>query len=112
MSISKIVDSIDTRFKNSSIRESTARFDRKDAEVNESNPGREETIAVVEKLNESVEKFNGRLSFQYHEKTHRVIMKVIDPSTEEIVREIPAKDAIRLLEHIQDYLGMLVDESR
>jgi len=112
MSISKIVDSIDMRFKNSNIRESAARFDRKDAEANESNPGREETIAVVEKLNESVEKFNGRLSFQYHEKTHRVIMKVIDPSTEEIVREIPAKDAIRLLEHIQDYLGMLVDESR
>ncbi len=112
MNISKIVDSIDMRFKNSSIRESAAQFDRKDAGVNESNPGREETIAVVEKLNESVEKFNGRLTFQYHEKTHRVIMKVIDPSTDEIVREIPAKDAIRLLEHIQDYLGMLVDESR
>ena len=113
MSIGKILDSIDMRFSNSStVRESTARFDKNSSDAHEREPGAEETLSVVDKLNSSVEELNGRLSFHYHEKTHRVIMKVIDPQTEEVIREIPARDAIKLLEHIQDYLGMLVDESR
>ena len=113
MSIGKILDSIDMRFKNSStVREGKARIAKGSSEGSGREPGAEETKVVVDKLNSSVDKFNGRLSFHYHEKTHRVIMKVIDPDTDEVIREIPARDAIKLLEHIQDYLGMLVDESR
>jgi flagellar protein FlaG len=55
---------------------------------------------------------NERVSFSYHEGTNRVIMKVINPDTQEVIREVPAKNVIRLLEHIQEYIGMFVDESR
>jgi uncharacterized FlaG/YvyC family protein len=41
-----------------------------------------------------------------------VIMRVTDTVTNEIIREIPPKEMIRLLEHIHEMIGMFVDESR
>lgn len=73
---------------------------------------REEVADVVNMLNESVRDLHERLSFSFHEKTGRVIVKVVNGSTDEVLREIPEKEAIKLLEHIQDFLGMLVDETR
>ncbi len=112
MSIGIILDSIDNTLKNNSSRKASPPSVNNGVHVEEKDPGKSETIAVVDKLNKSVDRFNGKLSFHYHEKTHRVIMKVIDPSTDEVLREIPAKDAIKLLEHIQDFLGVIIDESR
>ncbi|MBN2159332.1 MAG: flagellar protein FlaG [Spirochaetes bacterium] len=73
---------------------------------------REEVAEVVNRLNEGVRDLHERLSFSFHEKTGRVIVKVVNGSTDEVLREIPEKEAIKLLEHIQDFLGMLVDETR
>ncbi len=73
---------------------------------------KEEMSDLIEKLNNGVRDIHERLSFSYHEKTQRIIVKIINSNTNEIIREIPPKDAIKLLEHIQDFLGMLVDESR
>lgn len=67
---------------------------------------------IVDQLNKGVRDIHERMSFSYHEKTQRIIVKVMNNDTNEIVREIPSKEAIKLLEHIQDFLGMLVDESR
>ena len=73
---------------------------------------REEISSLIEKLNDGVRDIHERMSFSFHEKTHRVVVKIINSETDEVIREIPPKDAIKLLEHIQDFLGMLVDESR
>ena len=73
---------------------------------------REEMSSLIDKLNNGVRDIHERLSFSVHEKTHRIIVKIINSETNEVVREIPPKDAIKLLEHIQDFLGMLVDETR
>jgi flagellar protein FlaG len=71
-----------------------------------------EVSDIVDRLNDGVKQIHERMSFSYHEKTQRIIVKVLNSDTDEVVREIPAKEAIKLLEHIQDFLGMLVDESR
>jgi flagellar protein FlaG len=71
-----------------------------------------EVSDIVERLNDGVKQIHERMSFSFHEKTQRIIVKVLNSETNEVVREIPAKEAIKLLEHIQDFLGMLVDESR
>ncbi len=67
---------------------------------------------AVDRLNVAMGDLSERISFSYHEKTNRIIVKVIDSSTNEVVREIPPKDLIKLLEHIKEYMGMFVDESR
>ena len=67
---------------------------------------------LVDTLNSAAKSINEKVSFSFHEKTHRVIMKVMDKGTNEVIREIPPKEMIRLLEHMHDLIGMFVDESR
>jgi flagellar protein FlaG len=72
----------------------------------------EDISGLIDKLNNGVRDIHERISFSYHEKTQRIVVKIVNSDTNEVIREIPPKDAIKLLEHIQDFLGMLVDESR
>ena len=67
---------------------------------------------IVQKLNNEVNPHLEGVSFSYHEKTKRIIVKIINKETNEIVREFPSKDAIKMLEHLREYLGVFIDESR
>jgi len=66
--------------------------------------------ALVDSLNKESSSYGSRIAFTYNEKAHSVIMKVIDGKTSEVIREIPAKDAVRLVENIREYLGAFIDE--
>lgn len=67
---------------------------------------------ILDTLNSAAKTVNERVSFSFHEETQRVIMKVMDSDTNEVVREIPPKEMIRFLEKMHEFIGMLVDESR
>ena len=75
-------------------------------------PDENEIPDIVDRMNKTAGEHNERISFSYHEKTRTVIMKVIDSKTNEIVREIPQKNLLKVLENLQEYMGMFVDESR
>ena len=75
-------------------------------------PGKDEIVEIVDKLNNTVKGHEPKISFSYHEKINRVIMKIIDSDTNEVVREIPAKDVVKLLENLNEYIGVFFDESR
>jgi flagellar protein FlaG len=67
---------------------------------------------VVKNLNNIAKNFNEKVRFSFHEKSNRIIIKVINSDTNEVVRQIPAKYSIKLLEHLQEYMGLFIDESR
>ncbi|MBN2401758.1 MAG: flagellar protein FlaG, partial [Spirochaetes bacterium] len=67
---------------------------------------------VIDTLNSAAKSVNQRVSFSFNEKTDRVIIKFIDGDTNEVLREIPPKEMIRLLERMHELIGMVVDESR
>ncbi|HPS58401.1 MAG TPA: flagellar protein FlaG [Spirochaetota bacterium] len=67
------------------------------------------TVAELNRLSGS---FNEKVQFGYHENTNRIVIKIIDKDTNEVVSEIPSKYSLRLLEHIQENIGLIVDESR
>lgn len=75
-------------------------------------PANKNIEGVVKNLNSIAKNFNEKVQFSFHEKTNRIIIKVINSDTNEVVREIPAKYSIKLLEHLQEYMGLFVDESR
>jgi flagellar protein FlaG len=50
------------------------------------------------------------LSFRYDEELHRVVVKVIDPATGELLREIPPEAVIEALKQLRKAPGSLVDE--
>lgn len=51
-----------------------------------------------------------RYKFQVHEGTDRIMVKLIDKETKEVIREIPSEKILDLIGDIWERLGILVDE--
>ena len=54
--------------------------------------------------------FNRKLRFSVNQELNRVIVKVIDGSTDEVIREIPPEEIQRLQARIREAIGLLFDE--
>lgn len=72
----------------------------------------EEVRRAVDELNKLSGSSNEKVQFSLDDKTNRVIIKVMDRDTNEVISEIPGKYSIRLLEHFREYMGLFIDESR
>jgi len=53
---------------------------------------------------------NRRLKFSVNRELNKVIVKVIDGSTDEVIREIPPEEIQRLQARIRNAIGLLFDE--
>lgn len=67
--------------------------------------------AAVEQIQKIADMFNRELKFQVSKELNRVIVKVIDSSTDKVIREIPSAEVQRLQLRIKETLGLLFDES-
>ncbi len=67
---------------------------------------------AVEEMNRLTGGLNEKVQFSFDEKNNRVIIRVMDRDTNEVISEIPGKYSIRLLEHFREYIGLFIDESR
>ncbi len=54
--------------------------------------------------------FRGEAEFKIDKDTNMVIIKIKDPDTGEIIRQIPPELAVKLAKNIQELLGVLMDE--
>ena len=67
---------------------------------------------AVDKVNQKIVPSKTRCEFSYHEDTNRISIKVIDQTTEETIKEIPAEETLDMLSKIWELAGLLVDERR
>ena len=111
MKVTSIVDHVDT-FRRVNAQENPGETGFKPVGGKEARLGDEEIARIVGNLNRETAVMKEKISFSYNEKTHTIVMRVHDSETGDIIREIPGKDSLKLLEHIRQYLGLLVDESR
>jgi flagellar protein FlaG len=82
--------------------------------VSESLPGNgdsrrpiESTVADLEKVTLA---FNKRLKFEVNHNTHDVIVKVIDPETDKVIKVLPPEELQRLHSRLKETIGFLFDE--
>lgn len=68
--------------------------------------------SVLSVANQKMKITNTRCEFEYHEKTKRVSIKVIDKKTDEVVREIPPEETLEMIEKMWELAGLIVDERR
>jgi len=68
-----------------------------------------ELAKVVDKLNETARVFNYKLQFQVSA-GNRVVVKVIDSASGQIVREIPPEGVMEAFSRMQDVMGVLFDQ--
>jgi len=54
--------------------------------------------------------FNRRLSFSINEKLGQVVVKVIDTSTDTVIKELPPEELQNVHERIREVIGLLLDE--
>lgn len=65
---------------------------------------------VSKAMNHFMQMMNADLQFSVHEKTKRIMVKLVDDSTKEVLKEIPSEEFLDMVAKIQEYIGMLVDK--
>ena len=70
----------------------------------------EQIRKAVEQMNKSMG--NSEAIFGVHEGTNRVTIKIVDKSTQEVIKELPPEKTLDMIARIWDMAGILVDERR
>jgi len=69
------------------------------------------TLAIaVDSLKQTAMIFNKGLDFSIHEETERLIVRVIDKETNEVIREIPPEKILDIVAQVDKLLGLIIDE--
>lgn len=63
---------------------------------------------VVEKMNKAVQVFSHALQFEVT-KSNRIIIRVLDTNTGEVIRQIPPEELLDTFKRMEDALGVLID---
>lgn len=64
---------------------------------------------IAEKMNQVSKVFNTSLAFTVDKPTGKSVIKVMDIETEEIIRQIPPENLLKLMSNMRDVMGMLLD---
>ncbi|MCW5895131.1 MAG: flagellar protein FlaG [Bacteroidetes bacterium] len=88
--------------------EPLVRFDQK-VEDGRTEVSEKEVQRLAQDLDDALRPFNTELSFTVDKESEKMVIKIVDCETQEIVRQIPAEDALRLASRIKHLLGLLVD---
>ncbi|NLJ78432.1 MAG: flagellar protein FlaG [Tissierellia bacterium] len=69
-----------------------------------------EVIESIESANEQFIAYNRRFEFSIHDKTRHIMVKIIDVTTDEVIREIPPERILDIVAGLWELSGLLVDE--
>lgn len=67
---------------------------------------------AISRANNSMKGIRTRAEFTYHEKINRVSIKIMNEDTNEVIREIPPEESIKMIEKMWELVGLIVDEKR
>ncbi len=66
--------------------------------------------AAMERIVNTAKFFNRKIHLELEKDLNIMIVKVIDEETDEVIRQIPPEEVIRLSKHAQDLKGLLIDK--
>lgn len=70
---------------------------------------REQLDAAVERANEAMKRSDDSVRFAVHEGTNRVVVRIVDPASMEVIREFPDTHFLDMMAKLQELSGMQVD---
>lgn len=65
---------------------------------------------IIDELNNTMNSLNTSLKFSFDDKINTLTVKVVDTKTDEVIREFPPKEAIKLMEKMKEVVGLLFDK--
>jgi len=70
-----------------------------------------DVASAVNRLNKQLQEVHSNLHFSIHEASGRVVVKVIDTKSDEVIRQIPSEAILALAENAENlHSGKLLDE--
>jgi len=64
---------------------------------------------VVERLNDHMRQMQRSLRFSVDDYSGRIVVKVVDKDTEEVIRQIPSDEMLAIMKHISEFDGLIFD---
>lgn len=90
---------------------------QKDNKMAQASNDKNEFVQSVDELEEKIDSINSffkptnsYLKFKLHEKLDEYYVSIIDQETNEVIKEIPAKELLDIHAKIEEMLGILIDE--
>lgn len=83
---------------------------RMDPESGMEPPGRRQVEQAVDQLNSMAATLIADLQFMLHEGSGRMIVRVVDPGTGNVLREHPPEKVLDTLAAIREVVGLLLDK--
>jgi len=79
-------------------------------------PSHEDVSAAVKKINDAMLGSSQSLQFSIDEDSKDIVVKVIDQSTKEVVRQIPSKEALQIAKSLDESIdkmqqGLLINQT-
>jgi flagellar protein FlaG len=65
---------------------------------------------AVESINRRLERSVQNLQFSLDESTGKVVVKVVDAATEQVIRQIPSEEALAISRSLERLQGLLLDQ--
>jgi flagellar protein FlaG len=66
--------------------------------------------SAVGEINKSLEASGQNLEFSLDEDSQKVVVKVIDTTTKEVLRQMPTKEALEIAKSLDKMQGLLIDQ--
>lgn len=67
---------------------------------------------MIEEMNRKINNSNEVAMFGIHEDTNRIMIKIMDKDTKEVIKEFPPEKTLDMIAKIWEMAGILVDERR
>lgn len=84
----------------------------KETDNSQERPTEKQIKDAITQINNKIKERRTRCEFTYNEESNRISIKMIDEATDEVIKEIPPEDTIKMANKLWEMAGMLIDERR
>lgn len=75
----------------------------------ESKPAAAEVEAAASDVQIFLKRLNTELRFEVKGDSKEVVVKIVDPASDEVIRQIPSEEILAIRERMEDLVGVLYD---
>lgn len=65
---------------------------------------------ALQSINQAMEKLAPNLEFTFDKESNRTIVKIVDQETQEIIRQMPSKEALEIAKALDKLQGLLIQQ--
>jgi flagellar protein FlaG len=84
--------------------------DTESTKTPEARPDQETVNRAAAKIRDALQESNQGLEIEVDPDLHRVVVKIINRDTNEVIRQIPIKEALELEKRLSEQKGLLIEE--